>query len=83
MSGFFYVFLVCILILVVLIAIASMFAEKDSESDGEYRDEKGRHIYYDRSLIEKEEFRKQHPEISNKEIRSFRRLFSHIILRKK
>ena len=73
MNGFFYVFFACVILISVIIAIAAMCNGHDD--DAAYRDENGRHSYYDRSLIEKDEFHKNNPEVPYSEIRSFKRLF--------
>ncbi len=46
---------------------------QDYDPDAEYYDEDGDHVYYDRSRIEKKQFKKAHPEV--KDVRTFRRLF--------
>lgn len=48
------------------------------DNDNAYRDEKGRHSYYDRSIIEKDEFLKQHPNMKQDDLRSFKRLFKFL-----
>ncbi len=49
------------------------FRGKQIDIDSQYYDQNGDHIYYERSLIEKKEFRKRFPHIKN--LRSFSRMF--------
>ena len=81
-NNFLYVFIICIILLAVILALTVIFIHHHStESNDEFLDEEGRHIYYDRSRIEKEEFLQKNPEMSPKEVRSFQRLF-HFRLKK-
>ena len=48
------------------------------DSDAEFIDENGNHIYYERSLIEKKKFHQQNPDIPFSSLRTFRRLFRHL-----
>ena len=76
MVQIFIVFLIIILLLAAVIGIAvSLRSRKEIEDfDKQYLDEDGNHIYYDRSLREKKEFARQHPE--GESPRTLRRLFS-------
>lgn len=76
MNNFLFVFIVCIVLLALLTLLISAALNKDNDQD--FRDNKGNHPYYDRSLIEKEEFKKHHPEVSDKDIRSIRRLLHNL-----
>lgn len=78
MSNFIYVFLVCILLIGVIVAMAVLFSNASQDNDSSFRDQDGRHSYYDRSLIEKEEFHRDNPEVPYSEIRSFKRLFRNL-----
>lgn len=74
------IFLVAILALIILLAIAvsrrnnNNLKNPDVDPDAEYFDEDGHHKYYDRSIIEKKEFARMHPEEPSP--RTLRRLFS-------
>lgn len=85
MNNFIYVFVVCILLLAVIIALSVILMHRgeDSLSDNEFRDEKGRHVYYDRSSIKKDEFMEENPGVARREMRSFHRLFNIQPRRKK
>lgn len=74
MVQIFIVFLIIILLLAAVIGIAvSLRSRKEiGDFDKQYLDEDGNHIYYDRSLREKNEFARQHPEENP---RSLKRLF--------
>ena len=76
MNSFLYVFLVCIILLAVIMALAVMFLghHNDEGNDNHYLDEQGRHLYYDRSRIAKEEYLREHPDENPNSLRSFRRL---------
>lgn len=49
---------------------------EEVDIDSQYLDEDGDHVYYERSLIEKKEFRRKHPDINN--LRTIRSLFWRI-----
>ena len=51
------------------------FKRRKDDSDADFIDENGNHIYYERSLIEKALFHKRNPQIPYSELRSFKRLF--------
>lgn len=76
MVSIFIIFLVAIFALIVLLALAVSRRNSNRQGDGDeaYYDEEGHHAYYDRSIIEKEDFAKEHPEVHS--VRTFRRLFS-------
>lgn len=78
MTGIFITFILAIVLLVLLVGLAVVFADRktNDEIDKQYINEDGDHTYYDRSLIEKKEFAAQHPEV--KDVRSLRRLFKEI-----
>lgn len=76
MVKIFIIFILAIFAVGILIAAAiSLRSQKRTEDmDRQYYDEEGNHLYYDRSLIEKEEFRRAYPSQS-RYIRTLRRLF--------
>ena len=76
MVQIFIVFLVIILLLAAVIGIAvSLRSRKGIEDfDKQYLDEEGNHIYYDRSLREKQAFARRHP--GEGSLRTLKRLFS-------
>lgn len=75
MTGVLIIFIVIIILLAALMAAVVMLTHRrGGDSGGEFLDGEQRHVYYDRSLIEKEEFRRKHPGV--KGVRTFRRLFS-------
>ena len=76
MNNFLFIFIVCIVLLALLTLLISAALNKNIDQD--FRDSKGNHSYYDRSLIEKEEFRKHNPDVYDKEIRSIRRLLRNL-----
>ena len=55
----------------------SKIADENDERDP-YLDSEGNHIYYERSLIEKNDFIREHPQIKDTEVRTFTRLFHEI-----
>ncbi|MDE6022164.1 MAG: hypothetical protein K2G13_01550 [Muribaculaceae bacterium] len=66
------------LAIVLAIALAVSICKSGSRFQNEYQDkeyinEEGDHTYYERSLIEKKEYARRHPNI--KDIRRFSRLF--------
>ncbi len=66
------------LAIVLAIALAVSLCKTNSKIhedtyDNEYLTEEGDHKYYERSLIEKKEYAKRHPNI--KDVRKFSRLF--------
>lgn len=74
MTGIFIIFMTIILLIAILLIMLVSGSKRDFEENNRtFLDEDGDHSYYDRSLIEKKEFRKRHPEI--KDIRTFGRLF--------
>ena len=77
MSNFIYVFLACLFLIAVIVAMAVLFSDS-RDFDSSFRDKKGRHSYYDRSIIEKEEYHRDNPEVPYSEIRSFKRLFRNL-----
>lgn len=77
MSSFFYVFLVCIIILIVLICITTAYGLSKKERKNnfdDFLDENGNHRYYERSIIRKHKYIKENPDVDPQEIRSFKRL---------
>lgn len=77
MNRFLIVFLVCIVLLIIFLFIyAKMGGFKQQEND-DFLDEHGRHVYYDRSLIKKEKFKKENPDVPFSEIRSIKRIFKN------
>lgn len=74
MNSFIYVFIICIVLIAVIIAIAAMLTRHEADDDATYRDENGRHTYYERSIIEKDDFHRKNPDVPYSEIRSLRRL---------
>ncbi|MDE6336039.1 MAG: hypothetical protein K2J63_05805 [Muribaculaceae bacterium] len=75
MVEIFIIFLVIILLLaaVIGIAVALRSRKEIGDFDSQYLDEEGNHIYYDRSLREKQDFVQKHP---GEKPRTLRRLFS-------
>ena len=70
------IFIIIISILAIAITIIGMYSiRKNKNQEDSFYDEKGQHIYYERSLIKKQEFHKEHPEMPYSEMRSFRNLF--------
>ena len=82
MNSFLYVFLVCIILIGVIVAIAVWVNGSGEEDETHFIDEEGHHKYYERSLIEKNEFHRQNPNVPYSEIRSFRRLFKNLRFRR-
>lgn len=76
MVQIFIIFLIIILLLaaVIGIAVALRSRRENGDFDSQYLDEDGNHVYYDRSLREKQEFARQHP--GEEAPRTLRRLFS-------
>ncbi|MDE5881786.1 MAG: hypothetical protein K2H60_08650 [Muribaculaceae bacterium] len=76
MVEIFIIFLVIILLLAAVIGIAVALRSRKGigDFDSQYLDEEGNHVYYDRSLIEKREFMRRHPEEGN--LRTLKRLLS-------
>ncbi len=91
MVKIFIIFLITIIILGMLVGVAVAIQGKDrlkneeeansdsnnSEEDPEadFYDDEGNHIYYERSLIKKRKYAREHPDEANG-LRTFRRLFS-------
>lgn len=65
--------LIILIIALIMIGIAVTRGEH-RDLDKQYRDEDGDHVYYDRSLIRKKNFSRQHPDEAPK-LRTWRRLF--------
>lgn len=73
MTNVLIIFLLIIIFLGILMAAAVMINHHKGENiDSQYINEENDHLYYDRSLIEKKEFRKNNPDAG--EPRTFRRL---------
>ena len=73
MTGVLIIFIVIIILLAALMAVVVMLTHRRGVDSGEeFLDDENRHVYYDRSLIEKEEFRKTNPGV--KGVRTIRRL---------
>lgn len=63
-----------IIVLGVLLVVAALSSHSNNDDiDKQYYDEDGLHKYYERSIIEKRDFKKNNPNSSG--IRTFRRLF--------
>ncbi len=91
MVKIFIIFLITIIILGMLVGVAVAIQGKDrlkneeeansdsnnSEEDPEadFYDDEGNHIYYERSLIKKRKYAREHPDEASG-LRTFRRLFS-------
>lgn len=75
MTNFIYVFIVCIVLIAVIMALVVFITGAHKDDDSPFRDENGNHTYYERSIIEKDEFHRNNPEIPYSDIRSLRRLF--------
>ena len=77
MEKIFIIFIIAIFALAILVGAAILMRNRENieRIDRQYYDEDGNHLYYDRSLIEKEEFKRHHPG-EEKNVRTFRRLFS-------
>lgn len=79
--------LLCVLIvglcLFVTLDSAWRYLENPERNDDEegWRDEKGRHLYYDRGSIEKEHFLERHPGVDHSELRTLRRLLRELFSR--
>lgn len=74
MTQIFIIFMSIILLLAILVMIAAGGRSGSSESDNApFINEDGDHVYYDKGLIEKKRFAKEHPEV--KDVRTFKRLF--------
>lgn len=75
MAKIFIIFLIVIFLLAVLVTAAvALHSRRDADDAGQFLDENGNHVYYNRSIIRKEEFARKNPGVKN--LRSFRRLFS-------
>lgn len=76
MTSILIAFMIVILFIVLLIFIGARFlgGDRDNEND-KFSNEDGDHVYYERSIIEKKEFAKKHPEV--KGLRTFSRLLKH------
>lgn len=85
MNEYIFVFLICVLLLFVLMGIASVSERKNRlhEDESNFRNSDGDHRYYERSLIEKKDFMRQHPEIPDDDLRTLSRLFRRLRLKKK
>ena len=53
--------------------VVIMTHRRGEDFDSQYLDEDNDHVYYDRSIIEKKQFRKNNPDAG--ELRTFKRLF--------
>lgn len=74
MNSTHFVILISIAIVVVLLIIVIYFnLHPDRKKDTSYLNENGDHIYYERSIIEKKEFLKTHP--NAKDVRTLRAIF--------
>lgn len=74
MTIIFIVFLLFMLLLAILVFITvRSHRDDDRYGDEAFLNKDGDHCYYDRGLIEKKKFKKEHPDI--KGVRTFRRLF--------
>ena len=78
MPSFLIIFLICVFSLAVIIVGIGEIAwyREDVDIDSQYLDEDGDHVYYERSLIEKKDFRRRNPHITN--LRSFSRLLRNL-----
>lgn len=74
MTSVLIIFLILIILLGILMAVVVIMTHRKGEDfDSQYLDEDNDHVYYDRSIIEKKQFRKNNPDAG--ELRTFRRLF--------
>lgn len=78
MTGIIIAFLIVIVLLAVLVGLAAAFSghHAGDQTDRQFINEDGDHVYYDKGLIEKKNFAKNHPEV--KDVRSFPRLLGKI-----
>lgn len=70
------IFVMLAIVLAIALAVSLCRSDRqaqDDYQDKEYINEEGDHTYYERSLIEKKEYARRHPNI--KDIRRFSRLF--------
>ncbi len=76
MVKIFIVLIIAIFAIGILVTAAISLRNRDriNEIDRQYYDEEGNHLYYDRSLIEKEEFKRNNPAESGY-VRTISRLF--------
>lgn len=75
MAKIFIIFLIVIFLLAILVTAAvALHSRRDADESEQFLDENGNHVYYNRSIIRKEEFVRKNPGVKN--LRSFRRLFS-------
>lgn len=72
MTGILIIFMLVIFILAIIL-IVIVKSSKHIGANENFLNEEGDHLYYDRSIIEKKEFAKKHPDVKN--VRSFSRLF--------
>lgn len=70
-----YVFFVCILILCALIGIAVALGIGQSGPSDAWLNENGDHEYYERAIIKKKKFINENPNVSPKDIRTFKNIF--------
>ena len=81
--------LICLLASIILLALGyyttlstvvrAIERREDSEDEEGFKvflDKDGNHQYYERSLIEKKRFLREHKEVREEELRSFRRFFN-------
>ena len=74
MTSVLIIFLILIILLGILMAAVVIMTHRRGEDfDSQYLDEDNDHVYYDRSIIEKKQFRKNNPDAG--ELRTFKRLF--------
>lgn len=71
-----------VLFLVILVTFIIIIKTKKhlNTDNNVFLNSEGNHVYYDKSMIEKKEFMRKHPEITD--VRTIKRLFRLIIKRK-
>ena len=85
MTGFFYVFIISVVLLaigIVMTLLISFERRKSLYDDDDYVDKEGYHKYYERSIIRKIRFFRKNPGIPENEVRSFRRLMNILFFNK-
>ena len=83
MNKFIIVFAACIILLLILLVVIPLTFVSKSDGSEKFIDENGNHAYYERSIIEKENYLKDHPNEKMRELRSIRSLIKKIYFLKK
>ena len=78
MNNFILIFVVSIILLLILFVIVPLFLSDKPDGSENFLNEDGDHEYYDRSLIEKKNYFKKHPDKSRKEVRSIKNLIREL-----